>query len=110
MPLQFNKNIGSFYNFAEVGYQVAFSDQASDIAYYGIGTLYTLNSHWAVGTEICGYTPMREKQDNQLLTTLGVIYTFNEHWSLKASISRTLRDPSRGGPNPSGVFYLVWNF
>ena len=53
---------------------------------------------------------MLDKKNHQVLTTLGAVYTFNEHWALKASISRTLRDESRGGPNPSGVFYLVWNF
>ena len=110
LPLQFGKTIGRFYNFAEVGYQMAFKSGASDVAYYGIGTLFSFNSHFALGTELFGWTPMLDKASHQLLTTLGAVYTFNEHWALKASISRTLRDESRGGPNPSGVFYLVWNF
>ena len=41
---------------------------------------------------------------------LGAIYTFNEHRSLKAALSRTLVDEKIGGPNLSGVFYLVHNF
>ena len=110
LPLQFGKTIGRFYNFAEAGYQMAFKPHVSDVAYYGIGTLYTLNPHWAVGTELFAYTPMLDKKNYQVLTTLGVVYTFNERWALKASISRTLRDESRGRPNSSGVFYLVWNF
>ncbi len=110
IPLQFGKAIGRFYNFAEAGYQMAFSQQTTDVAYYGIGTLFTLDSRWAVGTELFGYTPIDDTSNHQLLTTLGVVYTFNANWSIKASISRTLRDESRGGPNPSGVFYVVWNF
>ena len=110
LPLQFGKTIGRFYNWGEVGYQMAFDKKASDVAYYGIGTLYCFNSHFALGTEIYGYTPIDDRQNHQWITSLGAVYTFNEHWALKASISRTLRDESRGGPNPSGVFYLVWNF
>ena len=110
LPLQFGKTIGRFYNFAEVGYQMAFQPQVSDVAYYGLGTLFSFNSHFALGTEVFGWTPMLEKENRQVLTTLGAVYTFNEHWALKASISRTLREESLGGPNPSGVFYVVWNF
>lgn len=110
LPLQFGKTLGRFYNFAEVGYQMAFDKKASDVGYYGIGTLYNFNSHFALGTEIFGYTPIDDRRNHQWLTTLGAIYAFNEHWALKASISRTLVDEKRGGPNPSGVFYLVWNF
>ncbi len=110
LPLQFGKTIGRFYHFAEVGYQVAFDKKASDVGYYGVGTLYNFNSHFALGTEIYGYTPIDDHQNHQWLTTLGAIYAFNEHWALKASISRTLVDERKGGPNPSGVFYLVHNF
>ena len=110
LPLQFGKTIGRFYNFAEAGYQVAFKEGVSDLAYYGIGTLYSFNSHLALGTEIFGWTPTLDQSNDQLLTTLGVVYTFNEHWAIKASISRTLFAASRGGPDPSGVFYIVWNF
>ena len=109
LPLQFGKTIGKFYNWGEVGYQMAFKEKTSDQFYWGIGTLYNFTSHWAVGTELYGgYTSLDQRQ--QLLTTLGVIYTFNEHWAIKASISRTLKDEERGGPNPSGLFYLVQNF
>ena len=110
LPLQFGKTIGRFYNWGEVGYQMAFDKKASDVGYYGIGTLYNFNSHFALGTEIFGYTPIDDRKNHQWLTTLGAIYTFNEHWALKASISRTLVDERKGGPNPSGVFYLVHNF
>ena len=110
LPLQFGKTIGNFYNFAEVGYQMAFDKKATDVGYYGLGTLYSFNSHFALGTEIYGYTPMDDRKNHQWMTTLGAVYTFNEHWAIKASISRTLVDERRGGPNPSGVFYLVWNF
>ena len=110
LPLQFGKTIGNFYTWGEVGYQMAFDRKTSDVGYYGLGTLYNFNSHFALGTEIFGYTPIDDRKNHQWLTTLGAIYTFNEHWALKASISRTLVDEKRGGPNPSGVFYLVWNF
>ena len=110
LPLQFGKTIGRFYNFAEVGYQMAFKPHVSDVAYYGVGTLYSFNSHFALGTEVFGWTPMLDKKNHQVLTTLGAVYAFNEHWAIKASISRTLRDETRGGPNPAGVFYLVHNF
>ena len=110
LPLQFGKTIGDFYTWGEVGYQMAFDKKASDAGYYGLGTLYNFNSHFALGTEIFGSTPIDKHCDHQWITSLGVIYTFNEHWALKASISRTLVDEKRGGPNPSGVFYLVHNF
>ena len=110
LPLQFGKTLGRFYNFAEVGYQVAFDKKASDVGYYGVGTLYNFNSHFALGTELFGFTPIDDHQNHQWITTLGAVYAFNEHWALKASISRTLVDERKGGPNPSGVFYLVHNF
>ena len=110
LPLQFGKTIGNFYTFAEAGYQVAFDKQASDLAYYGAGALYNFNSHFALGTELYGSTPIDTPENHQWLTTLGLIYTFNEHWAIKASLSRTLVGVERGGPQPSGVFYLVHNF
>ncbi|MBI3414191.1 MAG: PepSY domain-containing protein [Verrucomicrobia bacterium] len=110
LPLQFGKTIGNFYNWAEVGYQMAFRPSATDVGYYGLGTLYSFNSHLALGTEIFGYTQIEDRKNHQWLTSLGIVYTFNEHWAIKASISRTLVHESRGGPNPSGVFYLVRNF
>ena len=110
LPLQFGKTIGRFYNFAEAGYQMAFKPHVSDVAYYGIGMLYSFTDHFALGTELFGNISTNDRNNWQLLTTLGVVYTFNEHWAIKTSISHTLRDTARGGPNPSGVFYLVWNF
>ena len=110
LPWQFGKTIGRFYHFGEVGYQMAFKPHVSDVVYYGVGTLYTFTSHFALGTEVFGYTPILDKPNHQVLTTLGAVYTFNEHWALKASITRTLRDESHGGPNPGGIFYVVWNF
>ena len=47
LPLQFGKTIGRFYNWGEVGYQMAFDKKASDVGYYGMGTLYNFNSHFA---------------------------------------------------------------
>ena len=110
LPLQLGKTIGDFYSWGEIGYQMAFEKGTSDVGYYGIGTLYNFNSHFALGTEIFGYTPIDNHQNHQWITSLGVIYTFNQHWAIKASISRTLVDEKRGGPNPSGVLYLVHNF
>ena len=80
------------------------------MAYAGIGTLYNFTSHLALGTELFGNVPMDTKKEWNVLTTLGAIWTFNEHWSVKASVSHALRDAQHGGPAPSGVFYLVWNF
>jgi hypothetical protein len=110
LPLQFGKAIGRFYNFAEAGYQWAFARNATDVAYYGAGTLYPFTSHLALGTELYDFTPIDHPSNHTLLATLGAVYAFNEHWAIKASISRTLRNEARGGPNPSGVLYLVWNF
>ena len=110
LPIQFGKTVGNWYHFAEAGYQWALDDNASDVAFWGIATLYNFNKHIAVGTEIYGLTPLDQSEDTTLATTLGVIYTFNANWALKASISQSLRDDSKPGPNPSGVFYVVWNF
>jgi hypothetical protein len=109
VPLQFGKTVGRWYHFGEAGYQWA-SGPASDSAYSGVGTLRTITNHLAVGTELFGGIPMNSGNDWQLLTTLGAVYTFNEHWSLKSSVSHSLRDKAKGGPSPSGVFYLVSNF
>ena len=110
LPLQFGKSIGNNYHFAEIGYQWAFDDDASDMLYGGYGVLHTLNKRFAFGTELYGWVPVDDSNNWQLLTTLGGVYSFNEHWSLKASISHTLRDVDLGGPAPSGVIYAVWNF
>ena len=74
------------------------------------GTLYNFTEHWALGTELYSFLPTVNTNDWQLLTTLGLVYTFNSNWAVKTSISHTLRDVSHGGPNPSAVFYVVWNF
>lgn len=110
LPIEFGKTVDNWYHFAEAGYQWALADNASDVAFWGVGTLYNFNKHIAVGTEIYGLTPLDQSQDTTLATTLGVVYTFNANWSLKASISQSLRDDSKPGPNPAGVFYVVWNF
>ena len=110
LPIEFGKTVGNWYHFAETGYQWALDDNASDVAFWGVATLYNFNKHIAVGTEIYGLTPLDQSEDTTLATTLGVIYTFDANWSLKASISKSLRDSSKPGPNPAGVFYVVWNF
>jgi hypothetical protein len=110
LPIEFGKTYGNWYHFAEAGYQWAFDAKASDVAFWGVGTLYNFNKHLAVGTEIYGLTPLDQSADTTLATTFGVIYTFDANWSLKASISQSLRDDSKPGPNPNGVFYVVWNF
>ena len=110
LPIEFGKTVGNWYHFAEAGYQWALDDDASDVAFWGVGTLYNFNKHLAAGTEIYGLTPLDKSEDTILATTLGVIYTFNANWSMKASISQSLRDDSKPGPNPAGVFYVVWNF
>ena len=110
IPLQFGKAVGKWYHWGEAGYQWAFEDTATDVAYAGIGTLYNFTSHFALGTELFGNVPMDNKKEWNVLTTLGAVWTFNEHWSVKASVSHALRDAQHGGPAPSGVLYLVWNF
>lgn len=110
LPVQFGKTIGNSYHFAEAGYQRAFDDKASDVVFWGVGTLYNFNKHIALGTEIYGITPLDQSEDYTLAATLGAIYTFDANWSLKASVSQSLREDSKPGPNPSGVFYVVWNF
>ena len=110
LPIEFGKTMGNWYHFAEAGYQWALDDNASDVVFWGVATLYNFNKHIAVGTEIYGLTPLDQSEDYTLATTLGAIYTFNANWSLKASVSQSLRGDSRPGPNPVGVFYVVWNF
>jgi hypothetical protein len=110
LPLQFGKTIGKTYHFAEAGYQWAFDSAATDMAYGGYGILHNFTDHWAFGTELFGWLPVDDTQSWQLVTTLGLVYTFSEHLAIKASVSHSLRDVGYGGPNPSGVFYLVFNF
>lgn len=110
LPVEFGKTTGNWYHFAEAGYAWAFDSSASDAAFGGIGTLYNINKHFAVGTELYAVVPLDDSQDYTFLTTLGAIYTFNANWSLKASISQSLRDNTKPGPRPVGQFYVVWNF
>lgn len=110
LPVELGKNVGNWYHFAEAGYQWAFDRSASDVAFWGIGTLYNLNKHFALGMELYGLIPLEQSGTHTSATTLGAIYTFNDNWSLKASISHSLRDEDQPGPRPGVVFYVVWNF
>ncbi len=110
LPVEFGKTIGPWYHFAEAGYQWAFDHQASDVAFWGVGSLYNFNKHIAVGAEIYGLTPLDEPKNHTLAATLGAIYTFDANWSMKASVSQSLRNDTKPGPGPAGVFYVVWNF
>ena len=110
LPIEFGKTVGNWYHSLEAGYQWALDDNASDVVFWGVATLYNFNKHIAVGTEIYGLTPLDQSEDYTLATTLGAVYTFNANWSLKASVSQSLRKDSKPGPNPAGVFYVVWNF
>lgn len=110
LPLLLGKTVGRWYHFAEAGYQWAFDPSVSDVVYGGAGTLYSFTDHFALGTELFSTVPTKDGSSWQLLATLGAVYTFNEHWTIKGSVSHTLRDTTRGGPNPAGVLYLVWNF
>ena len=110
LPIEFGKTVGDWYHFAEAGYQWAFDRSASDAAFFGCGTLYNFNKHFAAGAEVYGITPMEQQEAHTFAATLGAVYTFNANWSLKASISHSLRDDTKPGPRPAGVFYIVWNF
>ena len=110
LPIEFGKTVGDWYHFAEAGYQWAFDRSATDVAFWGVGTLYNFNKRFALGAELYGLIPLEQQEAHTFAATLGAVYTFNEHWSLKASISHSLRGGERAGPRPAGVFYIVWNF
>jgi hypothetical protein len=110
LPIEFGKTIGEWYHFTEAGYQWAFDDSASDVAFWGVGTLYNFNKHFAAGAELYGLIPLEQKEAHTFAATLGAVYAFNANWSLKASISHSLRDDTQPGPRPLGQFYVVWNF
>ena len=110
LPIELGKTVGNWYHFAETGYQWAFENAASDTFFWGAGTLYNFNKHFALGTELYGLIPTDAQHAHTFAATLGAIYTFNANWSLKASISHSLRDDEQPGPRPAGVFYVVWNF
>ena len=110
LPIEFGKTFGDWYHFAEAGYQYAFDPSASDVAFWGVGTLYNFNKHFAAGAELYGLSPVEQQEAHVFAATVGAVYTFNANWSLKASISQSLREDTQPGPRPAGVFYLVWNF
>jgi hypothetical protein len=110
LPIEFGKTTGDWYHFAEAGYQWAFDDSASDVAFWGVGTLYNFNKHFAAGAELYGLIPIEQQAAHTFAATVGAVYTFNANWSLKASISQSLRDDTQPGPQPAGVFFVVWNF
>ena len=110
LPVEAGKTMGKWYHFAEAGYQWAFDDDASDVAFWGVGTLYSFTPHLAAGVELYGLVPVDDSSAHTFAATFGMVYTFNANWSLKASISQSLRDADQPGPQPAGVFYGVWNF
>ncbi len=110
LPLELGKTTGDWYHFAEVGYQWAFDPSASDVFFWGAGTLYNFNKHFAAGMELYGLSPVEQQASRVFAATVGAVYTFDANWSLKASISHSLRDDTQPGPRPAGVFYVVWNF
>ena len=110
LPIELGKTLGAWYHFAEVGYQWALDPFASDVAFWGVGTLYTFNKHFAAGAELYGLVPLDEPDTHTLAATLGAVYTIDANWSLKASISQSLRPDDQPGPQPAGVFYVVLNF
>ncbi len=110
LPIEFGKTTGDWYHFAEAGYQWAFDRSTSDVTFWGVGTLYNFNKHFAAGAELYGLIPLEQQEAHTFAATLGAVYTFNANWSLKASISHSLRDDRQPGPRPAGVFYVVWNF
>lgn len=109
-PIELGKTLGNWYHFAEAGYQWAFDDAATDVAFWGVGSLYNFDKHLAAGVEIYGLVPVEEQKAHVLAATLGAVYTFDAHWSMKASVSQSLREENQPGPRPAGVFYVVWNF
>ncbi len=110
LPIEFGKTTGDWYHFAEVGHQWAFEPSASNVFFWGVGTLYNFNKHFAAGAELYGLSPVEQQETHVFAATGGAVYTFNANWSLKASISHSLRDDTQPGPRPAGVFYIVWNF
>ena len=110
LPIEFGKTTGDWYHFAEAGYQWAFDNSSSDVAFWGVGTLYNFNKHFAAGAELYGLIPIEQQAAHTFAATVGAVYTFNANWSLKASISQSLRDDTQPGPQPAGVFFVVWNF
>ena len=110
LPIEFGKTVGDWYHFTEVGYQWAFERSASNVFFWGVGTLYNFNKHFAAGAEIYGLSPVEQQEAHVFAATVGAVYAFNANWSLKASVSHSLRDDTQPGPRPAGVFYVVWNF
>ena len=110
LPIEFGKTVGDWYHFAEAGYQWAFDRSATDVAFWGVGTLYNFNKHFAAGAELYGLIPLEQQEAHTFAATVGAVYTFSANWSLKASISHSLRGSAQPGPRPAGVFYVVWNF
>ena len=110
LPIELGKTLGSWYHFTEAGYQWAFDRSATDVAFWGAGTLYNFTKQFAAGAELYGLIPLEESQSYTFAATIGAVYTFNANWSLKASISQSLRESDQPGPRPAGVFYVVLNF
>jgi hypothetical protein len=110
LPLQLGKTLNRCYLFTEAGYQWAFDKSVSNVLYAGCGTLYAFTDHFSLGIELFGTAPITGLSSSQVLSTVGMVYTFNKYWSIKGSLSHTLRETTLGGPNPSGVFYIVWNY
>lgn len=110
LPIKFGKTKGDWCPFAEAGYQWAFDDSAGNAALWGVGTLYNFSKHFAAGAELYGLIPIEQQAAHTFAATVGAVYTFNANWPLKDSISQSLRDEMQPGPQPAGVFFVVWNF
>ena len=110
LPMQFGKTFGDYYTFAELGYQWAASNSASDQAVYGIAIQRALASDLTIGIELNGSAPTEAWGDYGVITNVGVSYVISDHVQLLGSIGRTLRDTDHGGPEFLGQIFLQFNF
>ena len=110
IPFQCGKTFGKLYTYVEAGYQIVFDQQTSDLFLYGYALQYQLTDKLMIGAEVAGNVPYDDSANYTMLANIGASYAFNKHWQLQASLGRTLREESRGGPKLLTQVFVQWNF
>jgi hypothetical protein len=110
LPVQAGKTFGNWYAFAEAGGLVSFDGASTAQALYGLGAQYQFTPKFALGVELNGNAHLDHATDHDLIGTLGATFTLSPRWQLLASVGRTLRDESRGGPQILTQLFVIWTF
>lgn len=110
VPLIFGKSWDRVTVQAELGYKFVAAHGASDELAGGANLQYALDDAWTVGVELYDTAPVKNMAAHNPLINFGAARKVSEGWLVMASVGRTLRPESRGGPHLFLQFFSEWLF